>query len=152
MRYRKRITLAKGVRLNISKSGFSTTLGMRGLSMNVGKNGAFLNTGITGTGLYNRHNISKGSSNSSGKNKQGVQTTGAAYRFDIDDTGIVTIKDEHGYTITDESLLRKIKRAPEYRDILPLLMEQYKEYIEKDTQELIEIYKYSSISGTSVVR
>lgn len=51
--YRKRITIAPGVRLNISKKGVSTTFGMRGASINVGQSGTYLNTGIPGTGIYN---------------------------------------------------------------------------------------------------
>jgi len=62
--YRKRITIAPGVRLNVSKKGVSTTFGVRGASINVGKNGTYLNTGIPGTGIYNRQKIGGGSSNS----------------------------------------------------------------------------------------
>lgn len=56
--YRKRITIAPGVRLNISKGGVSTTFGVRGASITTGKNGTYLNTGIPRTGIYNRHKIS----------------------------------------------------------------------------------------------
>jgi hypothetical protein len=59
MRYRKRITLFPGVRINISGSGISTTIGPRGASVNLGRNGAFLNTGIPGTGLYDRQRIGR---------------------------------------------------------------------------------------------
>ena len=59
-RFRKYIKIAPGVKLNISKSGVSTTLGGKGASINVGKNGAYLNTSIPGTGLYNRQRISMG--------------------------------------------------------------------------------------------
>lgn len=55
--YRKRVTIAPGVRLNISKKGVSSTFGMRGASINVGKNGTYLNTGIPGTGIYSRRKI-----------------------------------------------------------------------------------------------
>jgi len=56
--YRKRITIAPGIRLNVSKKGVSTTFGMRGASINVGQNGTYLNTGIPGTGIYQRQKIS----------------------------------------------------------------------------------------------
>lgn len=59
-RYRKYIKIAPGVKLNISKSGVSTTLGGKGASINVGKDGAYLNTSIPGTGRYNRQKISTG--------------------------------------------------------------------------------------------
>jgi len=58
--FRKRITIAPGVKLNLSKKGVSTTFGIRGASINVGKNGTFLNTGIPGTGLYRRQKIGGG--------------------------------------------------------------------------------------------
>lgn len=58
--YRKRITIAPGVRLNLSKKGVSTTFGIRGANINIGKNGTFLNTGIPGTGLYRRQKIGGG--------------------------------------------------------------------------------------------
>lgn len=55
--YRKRVNIAPGVHLNISKKGVSTTVGMRGASMTFGKNGTYLNTGIPGTGFYSRQKI-----------------------------------------------------------------------------------------------
>jgi len=57
MNYRKRIRILPGVTLNLSKSGISTTIGIKGFSVNVGQNGAYLNTGIPGTGLYQRQKI-----------------------------------------------------------------------------------------------
>lgn len=57
MKFRKRISLGKGVKLNVSKSGLSTTIGVKGLSANIGKKGAYLNTGIPGTGIYDRNKI-----------------------------------------------------------------------------------------------
>jgi hypothetical protein len=57
MKFRKRVKLFPGVTLNMSKSGFSTTIGIPGASVNFGKSGTFLNTGIPGTGLYYRQRI-----------------------------------------------------------------------------------------------
>jgi hypothetical protein len=58
MKFRKRIRVLPGVTLNLSKSGISTTVGVRGASVNMNRHGAFLNTGIPGTGLYDRKKIS----------------------------------------------------------------------------------------------
>ena len=59
LRYRKRVKVAPGVYLNLSKSGVSTTLKAgKGVSVSMGKNGTYLNTGIPGTGLYSRQKIS----------------------------------------------------------------------------------------------
>jgi hypothetical protein len=54
MRFRKTIKLGPGVKINVSKSGISSSFGVKGLSVNIGKNGAYLNTGIPGTGISNR--------------------------------------------------------------------------------------------------
>ena len=58
--YRKRIKIAPGVRLNVSKRGVSTTFGVRGASINVSQNGTYLNTGVPGTGIYSRSKIGDG--------------------------------------------------------------------------------------------
>lgn len=56
--YRKRIKIAPGVHLNLSKGGISTSIGPRGAKISIGKNGTYLNTSIPGTGLYSRTKIS----------------------------------------------------------------------------------------------
>ncbi len=61
--YRKRIKIAPGVTINVSKGGVSTTVGKKGASVTFGKKGTYLNTGIPGTGMYNRQKISGPSSN-----------------------------------------------------------------------------------------
>jgi hypothetical protein len=53
-RFRKSIRIAPGVRINVSASGLSTTLGPRGLSVTSGRRGTFLNAGIPGTGVSTR--------------------------------------------------------------------------------------------------
>lgn len=51
-RFQKRIKIAPGVRLNISKKGLSSvTVGRNGANVTVGRNGARANAGIPGTGL-----------------------------------------------------------------------------------------------------
>ena len=57
MRFRKSITIFKGVKLNFSKSGVSLTVGGKGVSTNIGRKGEFLNTSIPGTGLYDSKKI-----------------------------------------------------------------------------------------------
>ncbi|CCH01973.1 hypothetical protein FAES_3972 [Fibrella aestuarina BUZ 2] len=56
--YRKRIKLIPGVHLNLSKSGISTSIGVRGASITVGKSGTFLNTSLPVLGLHNRQRLS----------------------------------------------------------------------------------------------
>jgi Protein of unknown function (DUF4236) len=56
-RFQKRISLLPGIRLNLSKSGASVTVGKPGLSVNLGKDGATGNVGIPGTGLSYREKL-----------------------------------------------------------------------------------------------
>lgn len=53
-RYRKRINLGKGLRINLSKSGLSLGLGPRGANINIGRRGTRTNFGLPGTGLYHQ--------------------------------------------------------------------------------------------------
>ena len=59
-KFRKRIKVAPGVNVNLSKSGVSGTFGGAGASVNVGKNGVYANTGIPGTGIYDRQKLGGG--------------------------------------------------------------------------------------------
>ncbi|MCQ2114230.1 MAG: DUF4236 domain-containing protein [Bacteroidaceae bacterium] len=61
-KYRKRIKIAPGVTINVSRSGVSTTIGPKRASVNISKNGTYLNTGIPGTGIYDRQKIGDGTS------------------------------------------------------------------------------------------
>lgn len=56
--FRKRIKIAKGIHLNVSKSGTSLSVGPRGAKVTIGKKGVYTNVGIPGTGLYARQKIS----------------------------------------------------------------------------------------------
>lgn len=58
-RFRKKINIAPGVNINISKSGISTSLGKPGATMNIGKSGVRTTAGIPGTGLSWSKKISR---------------------------------------------------------------------------------------------
>ena len=51
LRFRKTISVLPGVRLNISKSGVSASVGPKGLTLNLGRKGARGTVGLPGTGL-----------------------------------------------------------------------------------------------------
>jgi len=51
LRFRKSFKIAPGVRINLSKSGVSTSVGGKGITANLSKRGTRLTTGIPGTGL-----------------------------------------------------------------------------------------------------
>lgn len=54
MRFRKSVSICKGVKLNMSKTGASVTVGKGPVSFNVGNKGAFFNWSLPGTGVYDR--------------------------------------------------------------------------------------------------
>lgn len=56
-RFRRSVKLFPGVRLNFSRSGISTTIGIRGASMTVGGRGTYVNVGVPGTGISYRERI-----------------------------------------------------------------------------------------------
>ncbi|MGE0823766.1 MAG: DUF4236 domain-containing protein [Candidatus Binatia bacterium] len=59
-RFFKRVSLAKGMTLNLSKSGGSVSVGPRGARLTLGPSGARVSLGIPGTGLYYTTNFSLG--------------------------------------------------------------------------------------------
>jgi hypothetical protein len=57
-RFRKTFSILPGVRINLSKTGVSSSIGGHGATVNVGKNGPMVTLGIPGTGLSYRTPIS----------------------------------------------------------------------------------------------
>lgn len=141
MRYRNRIKLAPGVNINLSKSGISTTLGPRGANINVSKNGSYLNTGIPGTGLYNRNKIS--SSNRRATNSGNASSTKVGVQLDLNKNydPVIQIFSENGQNITNDSLINKIKRTPEYKENVKLIYKKYHDQIFEETLEFTKIHK-----------
>ena len=59
LRYRKQIKVAPGVKLNVSKSGVSTSVGKRGATMNFSGRGTKATVGIPGSGLSYSKQLTK---------------------------------------------------------------------------------------------
>lgn len=59
-RFHKSIRIAPGLRLNLSKSGLSASLGRPGATVNIGRRGVQGSAGIPGTGLSYRSRIAGG--------------------------------------------------------------------------------------------
>ncbi|HEY3876093.1 MAG TPA: DUF4236 domain-containing protein [Candidatus Kapabacteria bacterium] len=57
LRFRRRIKIIPGVHLNVSRSGISTSIGVRGASMTFGKRGTYTNVGVPGTGISWRNRV-----------------------------------------------------------------------------------------------
>ncbi|MDU5829208.1 MAG: DUF4236 domain-containing protein, partial [Mixta calida] len=61
-RFRKSISIIPGVRVNLSGSGASMSVGPRGASVSFGKRGTYANFGLPGTGLSYRTRLDRASS------------------------------------------------------------------------------------------
>jgi hypothetical protein len=62
LRFHRVFSILPGVRINVSKSGVSTSVGPRGADVNIGRHGVTTNAGIPGTGLSYRQKMgSRGS-------------------------------------------------------------------------------------------
>lgn len=111
VRYRKSIKICKGVRVNVSKTGVSLTLGGRGASVNIGGRGAYVNTGIPGTGISSRERIASPA-------PQPEPERAAANPMEIlvqmDDRGRVELMYGDGRPVTDAAIIRKIKATPAF--------------------------------------
>jgi hypothetical protein len=73
-RFRRTVAILPGVRLNLSRSGISTTLGPNGASINLGRRGTRTTVGIPGTGISHSGLISSGSE---GGDEQGFSSANA---------------------------------------------------------------------------
>jgi Protein of unknown function (DUF4236) len=63
-RFQKRIKLIPGARLNLSKGGVSTRVGIRGAGITLGKSGMTASGGLPGTGFYVSHKLAQPSASS----------------------------------------------------------------------------------------
>ncbi|AXF59281.1 DUF4236 domain-containing protein [Leclercia sp. W6] len=66
-RFRKRIRIAPGLAINISKSGVSTSIGKSGCTTNISSRGVKTTLGIPGTGI----SYTAGTSGKKSANKKG---------------------------------------------------------------------------------
>jgi hypothetical protein len=56
-RFQKRISILPGLRINLSKTGASASIGPRGADLNIGRGGITTNAGLPGTGLSYRSRL-----------------------------------------------------------------------------------------------
>lgn len=63
-RFRKTLQLFPGVRVNVSKTGTSVSIGQAGASVNVSKRGVRTTVGVPGTGLSYSQNLGVGAPDS----------------------------------------------------------------------------------------
>ena len=74
-RFRKSFRIAPGVRINLSKTGVSTSIGGKGATVNVSKRGVRGTVGIPGSGLSYSERLDGGSTGQ-GPGSSGTPKTG----------------------------------------------------------------------------
>lgn len=122
LRFQRRIRIAPGVSLNLSKRGIGASVGPRGAKVSVGRRGVYGNVGLPGTGLSYREKLNKrggrgsggarsGAPMSSGKAlEQHLQAGGSVIsRISVNEGGEITITDDQDRPYDDAELrvLRK---------------------------------------------
>lgn len=79
-RFRKTISIIPGVRVNLSKSGVSASVGGKGESVNIGHDGRVRGTvGLPGTGVSYSDTISGGKRGGGARRIAGIIAAAAAY-------------------------------------------------------------------------
>lgn len=96
-RFQRRIRIAPGIRLNISKSGIGLSAGPRGASLSVGRRGVYGNAGIPGTGLSYRAKLKN--TNNSGRST-GERGDGSAIKFVVNSEGIAELRYADGSALS----------------------------------------------------
>ena len=140
MRFRKTINICKGVKVNLSKSGMSYTVGGKGLSVNLGRNGVYLNTGIPGTGLYDRRKIAGGRSGQTKKRAEEIDVR--AYELQLDEDGQVLILRRDGRRVGDDEA-RRLRRTDWYEEESAELMAQLKAEMDAESDAFVSIGRHA---------
>ena len=145
MRFRKSIKICKGVRLNLSKSGISTSIGGHGISVTTGKKGTYLNTGIPGTGLYDRRKISSSNKKSNQNNmpKQKLKSTQRVINLKYNEDGTMKFFLENGEEIVDAKIIRNIKQTDVFKSELDRLNKERLDEYNSKNDEIVDISKHS---------
>lgn len=152
-RFRRTVRITKGIRINVSKTGMSLSLGRHGHTLNIGPNGTRYTVTLPGTGLSYTEKISdkglpskKGTAKSSGKakteGKGKIQDSAgndvSGIQMHMNEKGQVSFAYEDGTPITDEAQIRKIKASPQYKPTKERLNARRLEEIEKQVKAAAE--------------
>ena len=110
LKIRRSISIFKGLKLNISKSGVSTTVGKKGASVTFGKKRARVNVGIPGTGISYSKEVKEPIATNTEKSAT------QEFILSMNQDGYVTIKYSNGQVVTDPNLLEKITQSEGYKE------------------------------------
>ncbi|MDP2504510.1 MULTISPECIES: DUF4236 domain-containing protein [unclassified Oceanobacter] len=144
LRFRKRITIMPGVRLNLSGSGVSTSIGPRGLSLTLGRRGTYINAGLPGTGLYYRTRIDNRQSSAAAAGSNPVDYPDTV-NIQVDDDGLLRLTDEH-----DQPLPAKAARQVKTHqaETIQTLLEQAAERINTELNACLGVHLLTPKPGT----
>ncbi|MBQ2679750.1 MAG: DUF4236 domain-containing protein [Firmicutes bacterium] len=138
LRFRKSITICKGIKLNFNKDSYGLSIGGKGFGYTINSKGKRTShIGIPGTGLsYTSSYINK-KYNTNNSNKA-IAINDVSFR--MDDDGKIRFFYSNGTEITDPTLINRIKRTSKYK------ME--KAYLKKehDKEMLNEINEFNQYS------
>ncbi|GAA0522634.1 DUF4236 domain-containing protein [Pigmentiphaga daeguensis] len=109
LRFRRSIKLAPGIRMNVSGSGVSWTLGPRGATVGIGKRGARLNTSFMG--LSSSQALSRPPPRPRQTTPRALlpPTRAIPLTCSVDDDGVLSFQDEHG-NVLDDALVEVAKK------------------------------------------
>lgn len=93
LRFRKSMKIMPGVRINLSASGVSTTLGPKGATVSVGKRGIYANVSVPGTGLSFREKLNKTKAKSTQNSKGVKETLFSEVKLELLDNGSIRYVD-----------------------------------------------------------
>lgn len=152
LRFRKSIKICKGVKVNISKSGLSLSVGTKGASVNFSEKGTRVSAGLPGTGLSYSKMINKKSSTSSHKSIfDSLLEKDIVYSLDMDEKGKIIILDEENNEITDVDTVKKIRSTSVYKQKEAQLkqereleIQQYVQQATLEDQKMSDIYKHAA--------
>lgn len=151
VRFHRSVRIAKGVRLNISKRGLGVSVGPRGAKVSFGPSGVYSNVGIPGSGLYSRTKLNSNSKSSQKASRHRTSSPKSTVTLNLDIT--IKIDDETGdetisifegnREIKDKSIIRKVKRNPNFKEKLANARETTVNKIMESTEVLLDIHKHS---------
>ena len=156
-RFQRRITLAPGIRLNLSKRGLGLSVGPRGASLSVGPSGVHGHAGIPGTGLAYRQKLNtrnrrtSGSSGGTERSSPAValgallsQGESLPVRLDIDAEGGIHYFHGDGTPMGDDEA-RVLRRHA--RESLREQLEQHCERLNADLDRLGRLHEETPFPG-----
>ena len=141
-RFRRSVRICKGVRLNLSKSGLSTSVGVKGFTVNASGRGLRATASLPGTGLSYSSSLSAGSRGrsygSDGSKPQNTLPLFNEVDVSIDSNGQLQIFDHHGQPL-EARVLRKFKQ--EYKHHIDNLYRTFEKETNAETNLIFDLQR-----------